>query len=157
MNQFIQNLLILKETVVENKKERIQWDEYFMSIAVISSLRSPCKRLQVGSVIVKNNRVISMGYNGYISGFEHKSKIVDGHELFTVHSEMNAILCCAKLGISTENSKIYITHYPCLNCFKMIASSGINEIIYLDDYNNDTSVKELAEEGNIVIMKMELV
>lgn len=154
-SEFIHELLIFKENTMTTK-DRINWDEYFMSIAIISSLRSSCNRLQVGSVIVKDNRVISMGYNGFISGFEHKSKIVNGHEQFTVHSEINAIACCAKLGILCEKSKIYITHYPCLNCFKSIVSAGIKEIIYLDDYNNDELVKELASEGDIQITKMDL-
>jgi dCMP deaminase len=138
--------------------KRIEWDEYFMSIAIMSSLRSPCERLRVGSVIVQNNRVISMGYNGYISGFPHRSKVVDDHEQFTVHSEINAISCCAKLGIpisssSTCPSKIYITHYPCIHCFKTIASVGITEIVYLEDYHNNPLVVELAKEGYIIIRK----
>jgi len=151
----ISSLKDLKKTFTNSSfTNRIDWDEYFMSIAIISSLRSPCERLQVGSVIVRENRVISMGYNGYISGFTHTSKVVNGHEQFTVHSEINAISCCAKMGISSENSIIYITHYPCFNCFKTIISSGIKEIIYLDDYNNNELVEELAKEGCINIRKM---
>jgi dCMP deaminase len=151
----ISQLKEIKTTfVTSSATNRIDWDEYFMSIAIISSLRSPCGRLQVGSVIVRDNRVVSMGYNGYISGFTHTSKVVDGHEQFTVHSEINAISCCAKMGISTNGSSIYITHYPCFQCFKTIISCGIKEIIYLDDYNNNELVAELAKEGSINIRKM---
>lgn len=151
----IQRIKEIKETILHSSnKNRINWDEYFMSIAIISSLRSPCERLQVGSVIVCDKRVISMGYNGFISGFTHISKVIDGHEQFTVHSEINAISCCAKMGISMNNSSIYITHYPCFQCFKTIISSGIKEIIYLDDYNNNELVAELAKEGSINIRKM---
>jgi len=148
----IQRLKEIKETT--RGISRIEWDEYFMSIAIISSLRSPCKRLQVGSVIVIDNRVISIGYNGFISGFKHISKVIDGHEQFTVHSEINAISYCAKKGISVINGSIYITHYPCFQCFKTIISSGIKEIIYLDDYNNNELIEELAKEGNIIIRKL---
>jgi dCMP deaminase len=151
----ISQLKEIKTTfVTSSATNRIDWDEYFMSIAIISSLRSPCGRLQVGSVIVRDNRVVSMGYNGYISGFTHTSKVVDGHEQFTVHSEINAISCCAKMGISTDGSSIYITHYPCFQCFKTIISCGIKEIIYLDDYYNNELVAELAKEGSINIRKM---
>ena len=137
----------------KNNKSRLEWDEYFMSIALLASCRSPCERLHVGSVIVKNNRIISMGYNGFISGIPHKSYIIDGHEQATIHSEINAISDCAKRGVSINNSKIYITHFPCINCFKAIVSSGIKEIIYMNDYNNNELVNILAKDSNIVINK----
>jgi dCMP deaminase len=134
-------------------KERLNWNEYFMSIALLASCRSPCDRLHVGCVIVKNNRIISMGYNGYISGAPHVSRIVDNHEQSTIHSEINAITDCAKRGVSLDSSKIYITHFPCINCFKSIAACGIKEIIYNDDYNNNELVYELAKESSIIINK----
>jgi dCMP deaminase len=108
--------------------ERVDWDEYFMSIAVIASCRSPCSRLNVGSVIVKDNRIISMGYNGFIAGAPHTSVLLDGHEQATIHSEINAITDCAKRGVCLNDSTIYITHYPCINCFKCIASCGIKKM-----------------------------
>lgn len=134
-------------------KERLNWDEYFMSIALLASCRSPCDRLHVGCVIVKNNRIISMGYNGFISGAPHTSRIVDNHEQSTIHSEINAITDCAKRGVSLDSSKIYITHFPCINCFKSIVACGIKEIIYNDDYNNNPIVFELAKESSIIINK----
>ncbi len=140
--------------IVSNNSERINWNEYFMSIALLASCRSPCCRLHVGSVIVKDNRIISMGYNGFISGVEHKSYVVDGHEQATIHSEVNAITDCSKRGVTINNAKIYITHFPCLNCFKTIASCGIKEIIYLDNYNNNSLVYVLAKEANIIISQM---
>jgi dCMP deaminase len=134
--------------------ERLEWDEYFMCIAELASCRSPCKRLNVGSVIVKNNRLIAMGYNGYISGAPHISRVQDNHEQSIIHSEINAISDCARRGTSLEEAKIYITHYPCINCFKSIAACGIKEIIYLHDYNNNSIVKELANDSNIKISKL---
>jgi dCMP deaminase len=135
-------------------EERLDWDEYFMSIALLASCRSPCKRLHVGCAIVKDNRLISMGYNGFIAGTKHASHIKDGHEQATVHSETNAITDCAKRGVSLSDSTIYVTHYPCLNCFKTIASSGIKNIIYLDDYNNNELVEELNKDININISQI---
>ena len=141
-------------SLTKESEERLIWDDYFMSIALLASQRSPCERLHVGSVIVKNNRIISMGYNGFISGAPHISRLENGHEQSTIHSEINAITDCAKRGVSLENSSIYITHYPCINCFKCIAASGIKNIIYLEDYNNNQIVDILAYDSNIKITKL---
>jgi dCMP deaminase len=135
-------------------KTRLEWDEYFMSIALLASCRSPCQRLNVGSVIVKNNRLISMGYNGYISGAPHISRVQDNHEQSIIHSEVNALSDCAKRGVSLEGAKIYVTHYPCPNCFKSIAACGIKEVVYLEDYNNNPIVSELANDSSITIQKI---
>ena len=135
-------------------KTRLEWDEYFMSIALLASCRSPCQRLNVGSVIVKNNRLISMGYNGYIPGAPHISRVQDNHEQSIIHSEINAITDCAKRGVSLEGSKIYITHFPCPNCFKSIAACGIKEVIYLEDYNNNPIVEELAKDADIILQRL---
>lgn len=140
--------------LTKENNERLKWDEYFMAIALLASQRSPCTRLNVGSVIVKNNHLISMGYNGYIAGAPHISRIQDNHEQSIVHSEINAISDCAKRGTSLDNSKIYITHYPCINCFRTISACGIREIIYLDDYNNNPFVDCLAKDADISIRKL---
>lgn len=138
----------------EGQTERLDWNEYFMSIAVLASCRSPCKRLNVGSVIVKNNRIVSMGYNGFISGAPHISRIHDNHEQSIIHSEINAISDCAKRGVSLEGGKIYITHYPCIHCFRSIASCGIKEVFYLNNYNNNPIVEELARDASIIIIPL---
>jgi dCMP deaminase len=137
-----------------HQNERLDWDNYFMSIAVLASQRSPCQRLNVGSVIVKNNRLISMGYNGYIPGAPHVSRIENNHEQSIIHSEINAITDCARRGASLDGSKIYITHYPCINCFRSIAACGIKEVIYLEDYNNNPIISDLANDSNIIIKKL---
>ena len=138
----------------QNFKTRLDWDEYFMSIALLGSCRSPCERLNVGSVIVKNNRLISMGYNGYIPGAPHISRVYDNHEQSIIHSEVNAISDCARRGVSLDGSKIYVTHYPCINCFRSIAACGIKDVIYLEDYNNNPIVEELAIDSKINIKKL---
>ena len=147
-------LKLCQLTKTNNFDVRLNWDEYFMSIAILASQRSPCKRLQVGSVIVKNNRLISMGYNGFISGAPHISRIKDEHEQSIIHSEVNALADCAKRGASLENAKIYITHYPCINCFRSIAACELKEIIYLEDYSNDPIVEQLALDSGITIRKL---
>ena len=95
-----------------------------------------------------------MGYNGYIPGAPHISRVLDNHEQSIIHSEINAITDCAKRGTSLEGAKIYITHYPCPNCFRSIAACGIKEIIFLNDYNNNPIVQELANDASIVIKKL---
>jgi dCMP deaminase len=131
---------------------RLSWDDYFMSIAFLISSRSTCNRLHVGCVLVKNTRIISVGYNGFLPKLPHKSCIRDGHEQATVHSEQNAITDCAKRGVSTDNAIAYITHYPCINCCKMLCAAGIKKIYYHFDYNNDPLVGELFDLANIEIV-----
>ena len=138
----------------KDNTDRLVWDEYFMSIALLASQRSPCQRLHVGSTIVKDNRLISMGYNGFIPGAPHISRVKDDHEQSIIHSEVNAIADCAKRGTSLQGAKIYVTHYPCINCFRSIAACGIKEIIFLHDYKNDEMVQQLADDSQIRIQKL---
>ena len=84
-----------------------------------------------------------MGYNGFLGGCKHTSIIRDDHEQATIHAEINAITDAAKRGVSVQDSVAYITHYPCLNCFKALASSGIKTIFYACDYRNDEVIKQL--------------
>jgi dCMP deaminase len=115
-----------------------------MKTAQLASVRSPCERLQVGCVLVKNNRLISMGYNGFLGGCEHKSIVRDNHEQATIHAEINAVTDAAKRGVSIDGAEAYVTHYPCLNCYKALASSGVKKIYYNTDYKNDPVVEELG-------------
>ena len=148
-----ENLKKIYETI-QSLTDRLDWNEYFMSLALLISSRSPSKRLKVGSVIVKDNRVISSGYNGFPSAAPHESIMRDGHEINTIHSEQNSISDSAKRGVAIEGATIYITHFPCINCVKYIISSGIKQIIYLDDYRNDEVVLELCKQAGVKIEKM---
>jgi len=130
------------------------WADYFMSIAFLASMRSPCERLHVGSVIVKNNRIISMGYNGFIAGAPHVSRVRDEHEQAIIHSEVNAVSDCARRGAGLQDADIYVTHYPCINCFRSLAACGIRRIYYCHDYHNDPLVSVLAGDANIEIQKL---
>lgn len=148
-----ENLNKIYQTV-HSLNDRLDWNEYFMSLALLISSRSPSKRLKVGSVIVKDNRVISSGYNGFPSGAPHESIMRDGHEINTIHSEQNSISDSAKRGVAIQEATIYITHFPCINCVKYIISSGIKQIVYLDDYRNDEVVLELCKQAGVKIEKM---
>jgi dCMP deaminase len=134
-----------------DNKAPVPWDEYFMSIAFLASMRSPCTRLRVGSVVVKDHRIIAMGYNGFIAGAPHISRVRDNHEQAIIHSEINAVSDCARRGASLQDAAIYVTHYPCINCFRSLAACGIKHIHYYHDYNNDPLVPTLAEDAGITI------
>jgi dCMP deaminase len=133
---------------------RPSWTEYFKEITMVASKRSSCHRLKVGCILVKDNRIISMGYNGFLPNLPHLSIVRDNHEQATVHAEQNAIADCAKRGVNCSNSQAYITHYPCINCFKILLASGINKIYYIYDYKNDIIVNQLSSISNIPIVKM---
>jgi dCMP deaminase len=130
---------------------RISWVEYFSELARLVSKRSPCHRLHVGCVIVKDKHIVSTGYNGFLPGAEHKSIVLDGHEQATVHAEQNCIADCARRGVSMDGADVYITHYPCINCFKGLVASGVKGIYYLEDYRNSPVVEELATNSSVVL------
>ena len=134
---------------------RPTWDEYFTKIVEATRERSPCHRLQVGCLLVKDNRIVSQGYNGFLPGCVHKSVVRDGHEQATVHAEQNALMDCAKRGVSCNESIAYITHYPCIICMRLLLAAGIREIKYLEDYHNDNLVGLFAKECNVNIIQLQ--
>ena len=134
--------------------DRPSWQQYFKDLVILTSSRSSCERLHVGCIFVKDNRIIAQGYNGYISGCEHNMILRNNHNIATIHAEQNTITDCAKRGVSSDNCIAYITHYPCYNCMKLMVSSGISEIKYINDYKNDELVDNLAKEKNIKINKI---
>ena len=134
--------------------ERPTWREYFKQIVTVTSTRSPCNRLQVGCVLVKENRIISQGYNGFLPGTPHESIVKNNHEQATIHAEQNAIADCARRGVSCDGCTAYITHYPCIHCFKIMAASGVKEIKYINDYKNDKNVMKLSLLSNVRICKI---
>ena len=141
--------------------ERIPWDQYFMGQRVLLSLRSTCTRLTVGATIVRDKRIIAGGSNGSVSVGTHcideGCYVVDNHCVRTIHAEMNSIIQCAKFGVPTEGAEIYVTHFPCLQCTKMILQAGIKKIYYLKDYRNDAYALNLIEQVGATVEKVTLV
>lgn len=133
---------------------RPDWDTYFKEIVTITAKRSSCSRLNVGCLLVKNNRIIAQGYNGHLPGLPHESIMENGHEIATVHAEQNAVVDCAKRGASCDECTAYITHYPCLNCTKLLLAAGIKTIKYIDDYRNNENVLEFCDKMNVNINKI---
>ncbi|WP_151409939.1 deoxycytidylate deaminase [Anaerococcus sp. Marseille-P9784] len=142
-------------------KDRLSWQEYFMNLAMTVSQRGTCDRAYVGCVIVnKENRIVSTGYNGSIKGNPHCDEIGHtmrgGHCIATIHAEMNALLYCAKEGISVNGCIAYVTHFPCLNCTKSLIQAGISKIYYNNAYRVDDYAKELLERNKIPYIKIDL-
>ncbi len=146
------------ETLAKGLGERPSWDAYFMATAILIATRSACERLNVGCVLVSGgegrNRIIAAGYNGFLPGSPHRSRVVDGHEQATVHAEQNAIADAARRGIEVRGSTAYITHFPCINCAKILASAGVAEIKFRRDYRNDPLVRELLNEAGVRIRQL---
>jgi len=133
---------------------RISWDEYFSKIVMTTSERSPCERLQVGCLLVNENRIVSQGYNGFLPGCPHESIVRDNHEQATLHAEQNALMDCAKRGVSCNGCTAYITHYPCIICTRLLLAGGVKKIKYVNDYKNDDLVKKFTEQCNVCVEKL---
>lgn len=117
--------MILEPTIMT----RPTWHHTFMSIAYEMAKRSHDAQTQHGSVIIKNNRILSTGYNGFIRGIDDEVLPNTRPEKYPwmVHSEVNALLNCEH---RPEGATIYITGHPCLNCYQCMIQAGIAEIIY---------------------------
>ena len=143
---------------------RPSWDAYFMEMAEVARKRSTCLRRQVGAVIVKDNRIMTTGYNGVPTGIVHcevrgclrdQLNVPSGqrHELCRgLHAEQNAIIQAAHLGQSIAGGTLYCTNQPCSICAKMIINAGIKRIVIKEGYPDDLAVEMLDEAG----LKVEL-
>ena len=134
--------------------QRPTWDEYFKKIVLATRERSACERLQVGCLLVKDNRIVSQGYNGFLPGCPHISKVRNNHEQATVHAEQNALCDCAKRGVSCMDATVYVTHYPCIICCRLLLASCVKEIKYIEDYKNDELVSYFCEQANVNIKRI---
>ena len=133
---------------------RPSWNAYFKKIVLATRERSACERLQVGCLLVKDNRIISQGYNGFLPGCPHISKIRNNHEQATVHAEQNAICDCANRGVSCIGATAYITHYPCIICCRLLIASGIKEIKYIENYKNDELVSYFCKQAKVGVERI---
>lgn len=135
------------------RKDYISWDTYFMGVAKLSAMRSKDPSTQVGACIVsKDNKILSVGYNGAPKGFEddempwdREGDFLNTKYAYVCHAELNAIL--NSHGANLEDSKIYVDLFPCNECAKAIIQAGIKEVIYLSDKYSNT-------ESNIVSKRL---
>lgn len=128
---------------MNKRKDYISWDEYFIALAVLSSKRSKDPNTQVGACIVnKNNKILSMGYNGAPIGmtdenmpWDRQGAYLDTKYAYVCHAELNAIL---NYRGKLEGSIIYVDLFPCNECAKAIIQAGIKEVVYACDKYKDT-------------------
>lgn len=130
----------------------------YMEIASSVSKLSSAKRLQVGAIVVKDDRVISMGYNGTPSGWDNTCEDVINGELVTkpevLHAEMNALAKLAKSSESGDNASLFVTHAPCMNCAKLIYQAGIKSVYYKTNYR-DTSGKDFLNKLGVYVEEVD--
>ncbi len=143
--------------------KRISWQRYFMGFATLAAQRSSCLRRKVGAVLVKDNQVLSTGYNGAPSKIGHcdergcirsEHNIPSGqrHELCRgLHAEQNAIIQAAKHGVSIRGATLYCTTFPCIICTKMLINAGIKKIYYAEGYSDELS-RQMLEESNVDVI-----
>ena len=131
--------------------KRISREELFMEVAILFSKRATCVRGQVGAVLVRDNRIVSTGYNGTPSGMKHCSEEIgcDINKPCTnsIHAEANAIYYAARNGIKTEGCILYVTTQPCKKCSEAIIQAGIKEVWYMNEYHDNSGLLLLKNTG----------
>jgi len=127
----------------------IKWIEYYCKIAEETAKLSTAIKLKVGCVIVKDNRILSIGYNGMPSGWsnecETSTEDLDYTHTFNqkylrtkpevLHAEANALMKLCKSTDSSEGATLFVTHFPCIECAKLIYQAGISQVYYINEYN----------------------
>ena len=132
--------------IVDKKQEK--YDRAYLRMAKEWAKLSHCRRKQVGSLIVKNNTIVSDGYNGTPSGFTNACEDEDGNtHWYVLHAEANAILKVAKSTQNAEGATLYVTLSPCKECSKLIIQAGIKRVVFLDQYKDDSGIQFLKEFG----------
>lgn len=135
-------------------KKQDRYDIAYLKMARIMSELSYAKRLQVGAILVRDNQIISEGYNGTPSGVDNAAEDENNNtHWYTIHAEENVILKAAKNGSPTNGSTLYITHSPCQNCCKLILQSGIKRVVYIDQFRNIDGLLFLQNLGIELIQK----
>ncbi|MBM4142188.1 MAG: dCMP deaminase family protein [Lentisphaerae bacterium] len=148
------------------KPVRPGWDAYFMDIAGVAASRSNCRRRRVGAVIVRDRRVVSMGYNGTPRGirncFEGGCARCAGDapsgaalgDCVCCHAEENAIVQAAYHGIAVRDGTMYSTLSPCLLCAKMIINAGVTRVVYGDEYEFGAQTRRLLAEAGVACERL---
>jgi len=140
---------------------RLSWEKYFLLQCRMIASRSTCLSRKVGALIVKENRIISTGYNGNISGFNHCDTYIRcykrnlGYKAHSfdycraIHAEMNALITAGKSSVDVNGAEIYCNISPCYGCFKILVNAGIRTFIFEEDYNLKEYKLNCPEFANI--------
>jgi len=131
-----------------NQKKQLKYDIAYLRMAMEWSKLSYCKRRQVGALIVKDNMIISDGYNGTPKGFENFCEDDEGYtKWYVLHAEANAISKVASSTQSCQGATLYITMSPCQGCSKLIHQTGIIRLVYFYEYDDTSGIKFLKKAG----------
>lgn len=132
-----------------------RWIQYYVKVAKETALLSKAKKLQVGCVIVRDNRILSIGYNGTPSGWDNCCEENGKTKPEVLHAEANALM---KLCSSTESSlraTMFVTHTPCIECAKLIYQAGISQVYYINEYDASKGCgKEFLEKAGIKVWQV---
>lgn len=145
------------------RSDYISWDEYFMGIAILSSKRSKDPNTQVGACIVKNNKIIGIGYNGFPIGcsddelpWTKNDNYLESKYPYVVHAELNAILNSTE---KLDGATIYVSLFPCVECSKAIIQSGIKKVVYMSDKYKENEIfiasKKILNMSGVELVKIE--
>jgi len=142
---------------------RPSWDQYFMTITRQVAERSTCLRAKVGAVIVRDKNILATGYNGAPAGLPHCTDVgclvyrsttpsgeIEENCFRCIHAEMNAIAQAAKNGASIRDAAVYVTHTPCIQCFKVLINTGIKRIFFDKPYKLHT-LDELLRYSDVTM------
>ena len=142
------------QSIKENREKKHQFDLRYLQMASIWAENSYCKRRKVGALIVKNQMIISDGYNGTPSGFENICEDEnDKTKPYVLHAEANAITKVAKSSNSSQGATLYVTSSPCMECSKLIIQSGIKRVVFRDAYRLQDGI-EILEKAGIEIVQI---
>lgn len=147
--------------------ERPSWEQYFLTITRQVAERSTCLRAKVGAVIVRDKNILATGYNGSPAGLPHCTEVgcliyrsttpsgeIEENCFRCIHAEINAIAQAAKNGAGIRDAAIYITHTPCIHCFKVLINTGIKHIFYEKPYKLHT-LEELLRYTDVTLQQIE--
>lgn len=128
--------------------KQLRYDKAYLRMAVSWSNLSHCNRKQVGAIIVKDDMIISDGYNGTPSGFDNCCEDNNGDtHWYVLHAEANAILKVAKSTNNCHGATLYLTLSPCKDCSKLVLQAGIRRVVYINQYKDSSGVKFLENAG----------
>jgi dCMP deaminase len=147
--------------------DRPSWDQYFITITRQVAERSTCLRAKVGAVIVREKNILATGYNGSPAGLPHCLDVgclvyksttpageIEENCFRTIHAEINAIAQAAKNGHAIRDADIYVTHTPCIHCFKVLVNTGIKRIVYERAYKLHT-IEDLQRFTDVTLTQVE--
>jgi dCMP deaminase len=138
--------------VEKDKNKQLRYDQAYLRMARSWSKLSHCNRKQVGAIIVKDEMIISDGYNGTPGGFDNCCEDDEGNtHWYVLHAEANAILKVAKSTNNCKGATLYLTHSPCKDCSKLVLQAGITRLVYAEQYKDPSGIEFLTSAGLDVI------